>query len=740
MGRGATAYLFGAGAIVLALGGWPLCRAADPGSTGLWEAARSKAGSYEIHGQHRLPEGGPEYVNALILETSPYLLQHAHQPVAWRGWSQATSKEAKAAKRLIFLSVGYSTCHWCQVMARESFDDLGIARLLNRHYLSVKVDREERPDLDEHYLQRLELLSGAPGWPANFILSPEGQVIAAASYLKRDALAELLSHYARAWAENPAALRQRAKAVERQIVSIPGGPAPDLAAAKVQIRKNLLADFDAQQPGFGGEPRFFHTQQLQQHLDAWRSTGNAEDLRRFLLPLHGLARSATHDLVSGGFFRYSLRRDWNRPHFEKLLIDQALLLPLYAEAWAITRESVYRDAALGVLKLVRGEWTLREGLLAAGQEASKGADEGGYYLFSGEDRAALAHLPQSPRAALDWHALREDGALPSLQGAAPDASLLLRALAQRRSQKPAPALDIKVLTAWNAAFFAAAAEAAPLLAEPELQQWAADGLRRLLMQNRSAGQLARYSLRGQARGPANVEDHAYVLLALAKLYQADGSPLWIEEAESLAQPWPKPGILLEALRSAAVDRGAPSAAAVWVRALGQLTGTGALRLQAQLRALRPELERLAAGSPLRHASLVASLAKLSAPVPGRFASLADGHVQALLRPLPFSTSGSLELELRIASGWHINSAQPYQKYLRPTRLSVAQGGDAQLDMVYPEGEDQMLGDEKLSLYSGKVTLRGVLQAPPGSHLPLELQLQACNDQVCLAPERVLLHR
>jgi uncharacterized protein YyaL (SSP411 family) len=713
---------------------------ASASASALWQTAQTKAGSYDIHSRHRLPDGSPEYVNALILESSPYLLQHAHQPVAWLAWSDASRAEAKKTKRLIFLSIGYSTCHWCQVMARESFEDLGVARLLNRHFVSVKVDREERPDLDEHYLQRLELLTGSPGWPANFLLTPEGEVVAAMSYLARDPLADLLTRYARAWAETPAALRLRARAVERQIARAAPATRRDLAAATQAVRTNLLASFDAQYPGFGGEPRFFHAQHLQQHLAAWRNTGGAEDLRRFLLPLRELVQSATHDAVSGGFFRYSVHRNWNRPHFEKQLIDQALLLPLLAEAWSISGEALYREAALGIMHLVRERWTLAGGLLAAGQEASQGRDEGAYYLFSGDDQTALASLPEASREAFAWHPIGANGALPALRAGAAEPTPARHILAQRRARKTAPALDHKALTGWNAAFYAAAAEAAPLLGQGEWIAWAAQGLRRLLVQNRAGGQFARYSLNQQPRASAAIEDHAYLLLALARLHQADGAPAWIEEAEAWARLWKKPGALLTALRATALDRGAPSAAAVWVAAAGQLAADPrALQMQGLLRTLRPELEALAAAAPERHASLVASLARLARPTPERFAYLAEGHIEALLRPQSAPGSRELELQLRIAPGWHLNSARPYQKYLRPTRLSLRQGSEARLDMHYPEGEDQRLGDDTLSLYSGTVTLRGVLHAAPGTHLPLELHAQACNDQVCLAPEVVVLH-
>ncbi len=711
-------------------------RTGDTHGARLTDAARAKAGSYEIHTRHRTLDGLPEYTNDLILETSPYLLQHAHQPVQWRTWSDAARKQAKAARRPIFLSIGYSTCHWCQVMARESFDDLGIARLLNGYYVSIKVDREEHPALDEHYLQRLEVLTGSPGWPANFILTPRGEVIAAASYLKRDALAQMLSQYARAWTEDPRALRQRASAVEKQLAGAPRPRSVDLAAAAKKADAYRWTRFDERFPGFDGEPRFFHTQFLEQHLASWKTSGKAEDLRRFLSPLRQLLRSATHDLVSGGFFRYSVSGDGNRPHFEKLLLDQALLLPLLAEAWAITGETEFRDAAIDLLALLRREWTVDAALLAAGQDASGNGQEGHYYLFGSEERAALGGEVD---AAVFWHPLG-DGALPTPRPPHALAAAMRQELARLRAKKMAPPLDRKVVTAWNAAFFAAAAQAAPLLGLPELSNWAAQGMKRLLQVNRRGVELTRYSLQGEARGRASVEDHAYVLLALARLYEADGSPAWMEEAEACAKQWSKPHALLQDLRNVAIDRGAPSAAAVWVQAVQALGSSGrAPRVQALARRLTPDLESLAAQSPQRHGALVARLTQGAGRAPSRVAYLAEGQVQALLRPRRGSGATEIELELRIAPGWHINSGEPYQKYLRPTRLRLRQENSGQLTMTYPKGEDQRLGDETLSLYSGTVTLRGHLQAPLNAHLPLELQVQACSDQVCLAPEVVVLH-
>lgn len=730
----AGSFLFGLVAEVEAGSG-----GASAAGPALWQAAQTKAGSYEIHSRHRLPDGSPEYVNALIHESSPYLLQHAHQPVNWQSWSETARAQAKQTARPIFLSIGYATCHWCQVMARESFDDPGIARLLNRHYVSIKVDREERPELDAFYLERLELLTASPGWPANYLLTPEGQVITALSYLERDALAELLSRYARAWDENPAALRTRARAVEQRVSRAPRAATVDLGSARRELREHRQASFDPQHPGFGGEPRFFFAHFLQQQLAAWRAGGDAEDLRRYLSPLQTLLGSATHDWVSGGFFRYSVSRDWNRPHFEKRLIDQALLLPLLAEAWTISGEAAYRDAALALLARVRDSWTLPEGLLAAGQDASRDGDEGAYYLYAREERAALTQASAN-EASLAWQTIRRDGALPLLPTDPATRTRLRQELIEKREQKTAPALDRKVITAWNAAFFAAAAQAAPLLGVPEWQDWAAQGMKRLLQVNRPGGELARYSLQGEARGRAGAEDHAYVLLALARLYEADGAPFWMEEAETWASRWPKPRVLIEALRAAAVDRGEPSAAAVWAQGAQRWVASGRVpRLRALWQSLRPALEGLAVQSPQRHAALLGHLTQGQERLPDRVAYLADGQIQAVLRPRRDDRGSTLELELRIAPGWHINSGEPYQKYLRPTRLSLRQEVSGRLAMTYPKGEDQRLGDETLSLYSGKVTLRGEVQAPPNAHLPLELQVQACNDQVCLAPEVVVLH-
>ena len=282
--------------------------AANEDAADLWRVFAQKAGSYAVETRHVDSKQRPRFINALIREDSPYLLQHAHNPVAWNAWGEDALASARKTNRLIFLSIGYSTCHWCRVMARESFDNEQIADLLNSDYVSIKVDREERPDLDEYFLARLELLSNSPGWPMTLVLTPDGELFAAESYMAEEALAAHLNRMAKAWKERPQQVKRLAATIASKFSALPSerSRVTDTNAWYERATETVRQQYDGVNHGFGRAPKFPNAPYLLSLLDAFNRNGEPEDRNRFLATLRTIAESALHDPIDGGFFRYSL--------------------------------------------------------------------------------------------------------------------------------------------------------------------------------------------------------------------------------------------------------------------------------------------------------------------------------------------------------------------------------------------------------------------------------------------------
>jgi hypothetical protein len=707
-----------------------------------WKAAREKAGRYPIRTRLLDERQRPRHVNALILERSPYLLQHAHDPIRWQAWSADVLAQARRQNRLVFLSIGYSSCHWCHVMAREAFDDEDIARLLEAGYVSVKVDREEHPDLDERFMKRLALLTGSAGWPANLILLPTGEVVAGDSYLPPSRLAALLTRLAQAWRTRPEQVKRLAATVESPFK--PRAPGPPIDAAK--LRESALASvrrqYDATHHGFGTTPKFPNAPYLGLLLDAYRRDSGADDRRMFLETVRAMARSALHDHVAGGFFRYSVAADWQRPHFEKTLYDQALLIPLYAEAWTLSGDPIFAHTAERTLAFVDRVLRTADGLYAGALDADAEGRDGGHYLLGAAD---LDALDAADRAAVDRayrRVVQEGGAfLPvprdgvALESLGPLAEKL-RALRERR---PRPFVDAKAITGWNALMIEGLARAGQLLGQARHVESATAAMKRLLALNTGAGRVYRYSIDGQPSLPASLEDVAYLLRALSVLYEIDGNGFWLIQAAIVEQALPAEAVLAAELRDGGHDRDVPSPSAALAEARHRLARqTGAGRHRDALAGVVPELRRAVDVDASDQTTLARVLRELEAPAPARKAFLADGHVQAeITRVAGAGETRELQITIRIDPGWHVNGHQPLDDSLIPTRV----GGDfgAAVDVTYPPARDVVLrfAGGPVAVYEGTVTL-GVRVAAPRA--ALTLSLQACNDRLCLLPETVRLFR
>ena len=488
--------------------------------------------------------------NRLQHEKSPYLRLHAEDPVDWFPWGAEALERAKRENRPIFLSIGYMSCHWCHVMAKESFADPAVAEAL-RDYVAVKVDREERPDLDAVYLRACAAISGSAGWPMTLLLTPEGEPFFAATYLPKEnrgdriGLLPLLRAAARKWREDPEELRRSGAALTAMLRRSAETPPEEPSLACAERAKNQLLDsFDEEYGGFGTAPKFPAPHQLLFLLRYARAANDRAARAAAEKTLRQMARGGIFDQIGGGFSRYSTDREWLAPHFEKTLYDNALLALAYTEAWQDGRFALYRSVAERTL-----DWCLRElrderGGFFAGQDADSAGEEGAYYLFTpAEVRAVLGE--SEGRGFCECYDVTEEGnfrgkSIPNLllnqrwQLVPEGYGLYREKLRHYRRQRLPLAVDNKVLTGWNGLLLAALARAGRVFDSPVYLDAARELADFLAREAGEPGALKAVWIEGEARFPARLDDYAFYALGLLELYRADYDPKRLLLAGKLA--------------------------------------------------------------------------------------------------------------------------------------------------------------------------------------------------------------
>lgn len=476
-------------------------------------------------------------VNALASETSPYLRQHADNPVAWQPWSQAALDLARELDRPILLSIGYSACHWCHVMAHESFEDAAVAAVMNRLFINIKVDREERPDLDQIYQTAQQMLTRrAGGWPLTMFLAPDGTPFYGGTYFPKEpryglpGFIGLCEEVARAWRDKRAEIvaqnREVLAALDRRTPDAGNAVALD-AAPVAALRALLLGSLDRDDGGFGGAPKFPHPTDLA-FLLARQDDTPARDAALFSLAR--MAAGGIHDQLGGGFCRYSVDERWEIPHFEKMLYDNGPLLALYAEAWAQTGDDAFRRVATGIVAWLQREMAGPDGTFYAALDADSAGEEGSFYVW---DRAEVARLLSPAAAALagrHWGLDRPpnfEGRHWHLRVCAPlagdEADLLESARAKlfaAREKRVRPATDDKVLTSWNALAIEGLARAARLCGRPDWQTLALRALDAIESRRWQDGDPVGLLL-ATDRLPGYLDDYAFLLAALLECLQTE---------------------------------------------------------------------------------------------------------------------------------------------------------------------------------------------------------------------------
>ena len=505
--------------------------------------------------------------NRLARETSPYLLQHADNPVDWYPWSEEAIAKARRENRPIFLSIGYSACHWCHVMEHESFENPQIAEYLNERFVSIKVDREERPDLDQIYMAAVQLISGRGGWPMSVFLTPGLRPFYGGTYWPPAArwgmpgFADVLRAVHENWLEQRTALESQAErltAALQQALSASGADSDPRAAGAGLLReaaRRLCRAADRTHGGFGRAPKFPHPIDLRVLLRAAHQEGDRDARDVAVLTLTRMARGGLYDQLGGGFHRYSTDERWLVPHFEKMLYDNALLVPAYADAWRLTRNPEFLHVVRETLDYVLREMTHPSGGFYSTQDADSEGVEGKYFVWTadevqarlGEEDAAAFCAAFDVSAGGNWenvNILNRPQTLEETAGRLGKPADELRAVLERgkaalfavRQRRPAPATDEKILASWNGLMLSAFAAGAEILGEPRYEtaaRRAAGFLRREM--RRPDGSLWHTWKDGAARIPAFADDEINVLQGLLDLFELVQEPEPLAEAVQLAE-------------------------------------------------------------------------------------------------------------------------------------------------------------------------------------------------------------
>jgi uncharacterized protein len=500
--------------------------------------------------------------NALARETSPYLLQHQDNPVDWRPWGPEALALARELDRPLLVSIGYSACHWCHVMERESFEDPAVAAIMNDNFVCVKVDREERPDVDAIAIEAVQMMTGHGGWPLNVFLTPDqvpfygGTYFPPAPVRGMAAWPAVLEAVAEAWrTQRDEIIEQGSRMAEMLGRSSALTPAPDAALSEEPLDdaiRNLRATFDSAEGGFGGAPKFPPSSVLAL-LWATAARGGSWAAKAGDMAgatLRAMARGGIYDQVGGGFARYAVDATWTVPHFEKMLYDNALLARAYAQGWLMTGEPAFRRVAEETLEFMARELRGEEGGFLSALDADSEGVEGKFYVWTLEELRGVVAAGDAD-AAVAWLGVTEGGNFvdphhpqPGLnvltaRGPEPPAEQRARirsALLEARAGRVRPGLDDKRLAAWNGLAIHAFAEAGAVLGRPDLVALAAAAATFVLgsMRDPVDGRLLRTYKGGEAKLNAYLEDHAFLLEALIALYEATFDPRWFAEARVVA--------------------------------------------------------------------------------------------------------------------------------------------------------------------------------------------------------------
>lgn len=751
------------------------------------------------------PDGGQKF-NRLIFEKSPYLLQHARNPVNWYPWNAKTLEIAKKNNKPIFLSIGYSSCHWCHVMERESFNDKDVAKFLNQYFLPIKVDREERPDIDRIYMAATQLIKeGRGGWPNNLWLTPTGLPFYAGTYFKKDEFIETLTQLNQKWTKAQSEVQESSeymKSLLEQMLSLETREAMDidiLFLDKMLSRlQNRLLDLEStrtQGPKFPPHQilHFLTNYTLEETAKSVPFNQLKPDLKKALDAafelLKRMAYAGIYDHLGGGFHRYSTDSRWFLPHYEKMLYDNTQLAQVYAAAFTISKNKLFAKVAHEIFDFMERDMLVTSGLYASAIDAESENEEGLFYFWKDKELKSLLNDKQY-KFFINRYGIKPEGNFIAENGAMnPGYNTLSKPLNEewdtdtdlrkklllKRSKRKWPLIDKKSLCDWNALAIESLAKASIWLNDQELLSRAeriALKLLQLLWTDDGLYHHGHNDQRGQISG--YLSDYAYFARALIYLNRASGNKDYLNYAVKLLNlAWKKfydkdsknlfsssfkhqdlifrainlhddvlpapPAVFLEANFKSQDKALISKAFQIAPYYLGQLIDDPAGSVS-YLAVLTEFHKYRALNTKINHPSD----SNLDTPNNNQTPKVKPQKIVSITNhPLQIEASLSsdkIKVRIKIENGFHINSAEPYQDYLIPTKIELMNTEQISLNKInYPTGEDLQLdfSDEDISVYEGIIDLQFQfsLKEKSAKYVNLLLHTQACSDSECLPPQK-----
>ena len=708
----------------------------------------SKGKNYAPRTQHKT-DGQPKYVNRLIEEVSPYLLQHAHNPVDWYSWSDEALKKASDENKLIFLSIGYAACYWCHVMERESFDQEDVAKVLNESFISIKIDREEKPDLDHLYLTATRLQQGQAGWPNTLWLTPDGKPFHTGTYFSKEELIQTSSILAEGW-RSPSSKSEIiavANGLSGQVKQIIGGGQGNSVPLNEVIYhkalKGLLNKHNELEGGFSEVNQFPQEAYLLFLLDHWRRGGSEDAMTAVLLTLDAIAAGGIQDHVGGGFHRYAIDPSWETPHFEKMLYNQALLSRVFLEAWQASGKVSYRRAAERTLQYITRDMTSPDGAFYAAEGADSlnyenQFEEGAFYTWESDEllKGLNGNKEMVELLSAGSHPVNGDpivlqlGLEEEIDFEKLDSEL--GRLLEVRSTRDSPFKDKKIIAGWNGLMIRSLATAGVVFNNKSYLTSAEIAGHKVWEQLWDGKQLGRFFLDGKRNGDGQLEDYVWLSLGYISLFDATNVAEWLNKAEQLAKvTWDifstKQGRLKQASLDGpfgpvfgAIDDATPSGESSAMELYSLLIHrTGDLRYYSWFQKIADGLSTTIARKPEDFTyALMANRLPLDGESTQR-QTRGNGNVTLHL------TRDKLILDIK--EGWHLSAHLPGYDYLIGTKITGAKAR-------WPQGEKIKLdfATQEAFVYEGKLEIPLELTSDS-----LTVTVQACSDKICLTPEEAV---
>lgn len=717
----------------------------------------------------------PAKPNHLAGESSLYLLEHADNPVDWYPWGEEAFDKARRENKPILLSIGYSTCLYCHVMERESYSDETIASILNERFVAIKVDREQRPDIDETFILATQFFAGASGWPNNVFLTPDLKPFYGGLYFPPAEFLDVLSQISVAWHESRDALiseADQAADLIHQVMRHRLAAQTISPAALNNAARSLLADFDEQNGGFGTGPRFTHETLLLLLLDRAELFDDSQALNAATKTLDAMIKGGVRDHVGGGIHRYSVDPEWRVPNLEIMLFNQAGIARALLQAYRITGRQRYADAVRQLLDFIIRDMTSPDGAFYTSLDPELAGDgtvspDGLHYTWTDEafesalEPAEYAFVSNvfdlTPMEAFaDRKVLSMKGSIEDL-ASRPDLTVaqvrdrlakIREKLRSARNKRPAPRRDEKILSSWNGMMILAFAEAAILFDDPQFRDAATNAAEFIWSKmDGETGTLKRSYFAGKAEIDATQQDYVFVALGYLALYDSTENAVWLDRAKTLAQTMNEQ-FFDEQMNDYFINRAGSFYRPKMIADTEQPSGNAAaVELFARLMRRddnpdhRAMAERIVASmsgnildSPRQNIYALRAATQLVRNETGPVRMAARGRIRIVANQADEKT---VRVKITIAPGWHVNSDQPLEDFFIPTKLSFpGNPKTSNTNIQYPEPTTLALRfhNKSLSLFQDQIEIVAKPSDPDFVPKVAELTVQACSDSICLEPE------